>query len=141
MSNWLMGKCDTLSNVELTYLEDALARMNMYADFDTQVVTRAYDKDSRPCHALLRYLDNKKSLNVGLVFEVHADADGEERVTLQTIGDWYDSSLTEKSFMERFTIEYTTVKAIALARKEGYAVREEVAQEDGRRRLVLARVA
>lgn len=141
MSNWSKSTCKTLENIEAEYLEKALARMSLYADFETKTVSRVYEGDRQPCDALLRNISDHSSANIGLKFAIQPGNDGSENVKMTVQADWWGNKWDEKSFMDTFTIEYTTAKAIELARTDGFSVTEEVSLEDGRRRLVMSRVA
>lgn len=140
MSNWLKAHC-SIENIEDEFLVPALARMGLVADFTTNKVGNRYIEDDRPCDALLRNIEDNSSSGIGLCFQVNQNDNGRTKITMSAISDWWESEYTDKTFMDRFIIEYNTERAICSAREQGFTVEVEETLEDGRRRLVLHRAA
>ena len=136
MSKWLQAKLSTLSNVETTFVNEALDRMGYKADFAQKKLMRP-EGDYQEVDCVVVDKESEKPIGVGLRF--HAEKDG--AVSMAVVADWFYSHTTSKGFTEQFTIEYNTAKYISAAENMNFAVESIENMADGRRRIVVARAA
>ena len=137
MSKWMQAKLETLSHIDSDYFFGALDRMGYSADFTTKQVTRSYEGDSRDVDCVLVEKATGNPVNVGLKFSTNED----NTVNMVIVADFFYTRMNSKSFTEKFTIEYNTVKYESVAAEMNFSVESEETLQDGRRKIVLTRAA
>jgi len=137
MSNWVKAKVETLKDVRTDYFEKALANMGFTANFDVKTVKGAYSSDgNRGCDCVLFDLRGN-NVQIGMSF----DDNGDGTTQMTVVSDWYSQSYTPESFMEKFTLEYNTVKYQDVAASLGMSIESTENLADGRRKIVCRRAA
>ncbi len=137
MSNWSRAKVN-FKNMTKELLDEALANMGYYADFDIKTVPGAYSIDgNRDCDCMLMNTFDDTPANIGLKFE-RAES-GE--VVVNVIGDWYNKKYNDRTFTQALTLEYTTANMTQQARLNGYSVEQTEMVDNYKRRIVFVRAA
>lgn len=112
MSHWRKYNASVLENVKMDMLEKAAAEMGIQIDHNVKQVRNSYGESGRVDAGIKM---NGKVLPLGFIFKTENG-----KTTLQLEGDFWETGLNERTFLDQLSQSYQKHNIMAQAQQQGW---------------------